>query len=354
MAPLDVREREKSWRGNGYWLLLLMMIPLAVLTFRPHLTLEQRLHQTMRAHPAVQWGDTSPDKLTSQRLDEMIDQLPGRRLDGALLSRTSVWHWLMALAAAGVFTLIVSYALPTGIRSRQIFLTGLFTGTLGVLTLLGIQFFGMFCCIGLFYAAALSSTAPFGPSLLGFVLGIGICEETVKCLPILWILFRGRLLNWREACIIGMASGAGFGISEGILYSTRYYNGIEPAGMYVVRFCSSVALHTLLTGACALLIQRKQEHLLEKMDPLNWTLTLLAIIFIPIVLHGLFDTLAKQHLIGGSLLVAVGSFAWLAWLIRQARTREMIDENDIEAGPRIIRTEKGTRYIAPAAIAKKN
>jgi RsiW-degrading membrane proteinase PrsW (M82 family) len=96
-----------------------------------------------------------------------------------------------------------------------------------------------------------------------------------------------------------MASGAGFGISEALLYSFRYYNGIEPADIYIVRFTSSVALHTLLSGACAMMIQRKQEHLVEDLDPINWTMTLMAIILVPILLHGLFDTLAKKHLEAG-------------------------------------------------------
>jgi RsiW-degrading membrane proteinase PrsW (M82 family) len=166
-------------------------------------------------------------------------------------------------------------------------------------------------------------------------------------LPVLYMLWRGTLLNWRDAAIIGMASGAGFGISEGLLYSFRYYNGVEPADAYMVRFLSSVALHTLLSGACAMLIQKKQEHLVEDMDPLNWIMTLMAIILVPILLHGLFDTLAKKQMEAGSLAVAVGSFVWLAFLIRSARRREESVATALPAGPRVVRTAKGTRWVGP-------
>jgi RsiW-degrading membrane proteinase PrsW (M82 family) len=348
----DVAAREKSWRGNGYWLLLLTFIPLGVLSFSPHLGLKDRLEQTMRHHPELPWGNSSLEEMTPQRFDELFDQLPGHRLEGAFLSRTSVYPWLMALASAAMFVGIARVALPAPrVTTQRIALTGLFTGTLGVCVLIAIQFVGMFCCVGLFYLAALSPTAPFGPSLIGFVLGVGICEEVVKCLPILWLLYRGNLngglLNWRDAGMIGLASGAGFGVSEGMLYSIRYYNGVEPALVYAVRFCSVIALHATLSAACALILQRKQDHLIgEKMDPINWLLTLAAIILVPIFLHGLFDALAKQELMFGSLLVAVGSFAWLSWLIRHARTRAQIELAAVAAGPRLVRTARGTRYVA--------
>jgi hypothetical protein len=43
----------------------------------------------------------------------------------------------------------------------------------------------------------------------------------------------------------GMASGIGFGIAEGIMYSGRYYNGVAGADIHYVRFLSCVALHAI-------------------------------------------------------------------------------------------------------------
>ena len=349
-APEEIERLERSWRGNLYWLLLLAMIPLAWLAFFPNDSVEDRIRKTLEANPAVSgrfaFGEDLED-VPFEQFEEMLQALPGKRIQGALLARHSVWHWLMALAATALFVGLIRMALPTGVRPKEILLTGLFTGTLGVLLLLGAQLFGACCCIGMFYLAAFDPDAPFGPSLLGFVFGIGFLEETVKCLPILFKLYRRQLVSWRESAIIGMASGAGFGISEAILYSTRYYNGLESADMYFVRFLSTVALHVMLSAACAIMIQRKQEHLMEEMDFINWTLTLMAIIFTPIFLHGLYNALSKHDLQIASLAVSIGSFFWMWWLIKSSRGREKTVATELAAMPQFVRTAKGTRFIAP-------
>jgi RsiW-degrading membrane proteinase PrsW (M82 family) len=249
-----------------------------------------------------------------------------------------------------LFIPLVTRALPVGggaaMTLKRAFLAALFTGTAGVLVLIGLQLSRVLCCVTVFYYAALDPSAPFGPSLIGFVFGVGACEEVIKCLPILWRLWRGTLLNWREACLIGMASGAGFGISEAVLYG-GHYNGVEGYETYLVRFLSAITLHIMLSGACAILIQRKQEHLVVDVDPINWILTLLAIIIVPVFLHGLFNAFAKHEMIAGCLAVAVGSFIWLAMLIRSSRRREALIAATIDEGPKVIRTERGTRWVAP-------
>jgi RsiW-degrading membrane proteinase PrsW (M82 family) len=346
-APEEIERLERGLRGNLFWLFLLAMIPLAWLAFFPHASVEERIRQTLQANPALAGKYSFSEHMPLDVFHEMIDALPGGRIQGALLRRQTVWHWLMALASTALFAGIIRLALPTSVRAKEILLTGLFTGTLGVLLLLAAQFFGACCCIGMFYTAALDPDAPFGPSLIGFVFGIGFMEETIKCLPILFKLYRRQLVSWRESAVIGMASGAGFGISEGVLYATRYYNGLEPADMYFVRFLSTVALHVMLSAACAIMIQRKQEHLVEEMDFINWTLTLMAIIIMPIALHGLYNALAKQNLQVASLAVSIGSFVWMWWLIKSSRGREKTVAVTISAMPQLVRTAKGTRFIAP-------
>ena len=346
-APEEIERIERSWRGNLFWIFLFAMVPLAWLAFFPHPSVEQRIRQTLKANPAIADQYRFSEHMPLDRFHEMIDAFPGGRIQGALLRRQTVFHWLMAMASTALFVGLIRFAIPTSVTAREILLTGLFTGTLGVLLLLAAQLFGSCCCIGMFYAAALDPDAPFGPSLLGFVFGIGFMEETIKCLPILFKLFRRQLVSWRESAIIGMASGAGFGISEGVLYATRYYNGLEAADMYFVRFISTVALHVMLSAACAIMVQRKQEHLMEEMDFINWTLTLMAIEIMPIVLHGFYNALAKQELQLASLAVSIGSFIWMWWLIKSSRGREKTVTVTIAAMPQLVRTAKGTRFIAP-------
>ena len=66
-------------------------------------------------------------------------------------------------------------------------------------------------------------------------------EELCKLGPLLWYWHRYQGIPWRTACVWGLASGVGFGVSEGIMYSQEFYNGIENGMTYLVRFASCVA-----------------------------------------------------------------------------------------------------------------
>jgi RsiW-degrading membrane proteinase PrsW (M82 family) len=347
----DITAAEASWRGKIFWLLLLAMLPLAVQTLAGHEDTIDRIKRTLKNHPDLEqrFGELG-DHMTRRDADRLIQLLPEHRLDGALVPRGSLVHWPWALAAAGIFFGIVVFAIP-GFPAKplNLVLAGLFTGTGGVLLLLGIQIVGFFCfcCIGAAYLAALDPRAPFGPSLLGFFFGVGFFEEFIKCLPVLFLLYRYEHVPWRTACVWGMASGAGFGISEGIHYASNYYNGFEPLGIYFVRFLSCVAFHTLLSGACAILLQRKMHFLQQGEGPYDWIFTLMAIISVPIFLHGLFDTLAKKNMDILAFGVAIAAFAWLAWLIKTSRERERIGDKPAVAAPRLVHTERGTRFVGP-------
>ena len=147
----------------------------------------------------------------------------------------------------------------------HLLLVGLGTGTLGILLLLGFQFmagatqgvwlrgrsvivllFYIAKFIGWSYASASDPDSNFLLSFIGFTCGVGLCEELCKALPLLMYFRRDVQMGWRGACLWGLASGAGFGVSEGIMYSANHYNGVSPAAIYVVRFVSCVALHGAL------------------------------------------------------------------------------------------------------------
>ena len=46
------------------------------------------------------------------------------------------------------------------------------------------------------------------------------------------------------------------------------------------------------------------------------------IVAVPMILHGLYDTLLKKEMSVLALVVAVASFFWLAWQISRLRTLE--------------------------------
>jgi RsiW-degrading membrane proteinase PrsW (M82 family) len=215
------------------------------------------------------------------------------------------------------------------------------TATIGVLSLLMFQFmaeatqhfrvhgrgllvlvFFIFKLIGFSYRAAMDPENGFLLSFFGFTVGVGLCEELTKAMPIL-IRFRGEMtLDWRGACLWGMASGVGFGVAEGIIYSSDYYNGISGPGIYIVRFISCVGLHAIWSAAVGIMMWHNQEAINGDSEWGDAIFGLLKILIIPIILHGLYDTLLKREINMAALVIAVMSFGWLAWLIQTSAGKE--------------------------------
>jgi RsiW-degrading membrane proteinase PrsW (M82 family) len=120
----------------------------------------------------------------------------------------------------------------------------------------------------------------------------------------------------------GLGSGAGFGIAEAVLYSGQYYNGVSSGGIYMVRFFSCVALHAIWTGSAAITLH-KNQHLVQQVE--NWydyIPVLVRILFVPMVLHGLYDTLLKKEMSGLALGVAALSFLFLAFQLSRLQSSD--------------------------------
>ena len=249
-------------------------------------------------------------------------------------------HWLYGLAAAALFYgLIMSLFEREEANSLHVLIVGATTATIGIFMLLAFQWiaevtqhvwlrgrsvivllFYLVKLIGFSYRAALDPSNGFLSSFFGFTLGVGLCEEFTKAAPVFFRLHdeSSDRMSWRAACIWGLASGAGFGIAEGILYASNYYNGIAAFGIYPVRFISCVGLHAIWTAAVALMMWHNQELLSGEMDWGDGLLTLLKIQGVPMVLHGLYDTLLKREMNAAALVTALASFAWLAFLISRS------------------------------------
>jgi RsiW-degrading membrane proteinase PrsW (M82 family) len=247
-------------------------------------------------------------------------------------------HWGFALASGIVFLSAILMIFP---RRREevskILLVTAFTATVGIFLLLAFQwiasategvwlrgrgivmiFFYIAKFIAYSYSAALEPANGFIASFFGFTLGVGLCEELCKALPLLYRYRTAGELTIKTACLWGLASGVGFGVSEGISYSSDFYNGISGGEIYLVRFLSCVALHAVWSGAVAVTIHR-QQHLIHHSE--SWWELLgyaVLIILVPMVLHGLYDTLLKKDYPGLALVVAIASFGWLMFQIEAA------------------------------------
>ena len=169
--------------------------------------------------------------------------------------------------------------------------------------------------IGYSYRAALDPENGFILSFVGFTCAVGLCEELCKAAAVAVYLTASEKANWRGAFLVGLASGVGFGISEGITYSTDYYNGLHPGLIYAVRFASCVALHAIWAGSVAILMYNDQSHL-------SYSSLLEFILFylgIAMILHGLYDTLLKRDMPVGALVVAAVSLGWMAFLFMNGK-----------------------------------
>jgi RsiW-degrading membrane proteinase PrsW (M82 family) len=120
----------------------------------------------------------------------------------------------------------------------------------------------------------------------------------------------------------GLASGIGFGVAEGIIYSADFYNGVAAGDVYLVRFVSCVGLHAIWAAAVAVMITRYRDEVQRDWDWPQMLFAVLKVQAVPMVLHGLYDVMLKKGMDFSALLVALFSFVWLAFMIERSRREE--------------------------------
>lgn len=335
--------------GGGAWnrrylYLSLALIPLlfaVVRTDDPH-DVEKRLETTL-SHLSESEKERIQKRLESDESADLVMDLPGHRIEGAHLGRDTWMHWVYAMISAGAFLTFLIVLFPSqSARPQHLVCTGLFTGTVGIFLLLAFQYAAFYTqgvwvrgrglliliflivkFIGFSYSEALNPDSGFLLSCMGFTCGVGFCEEICKMLPLAWHFRSKAELDWRGACLWGLASGVGFGVSEGITYSSDYYNGIHTGEIYLVRFVSCVGLHAIWGGAAGISLYYRQYALQAADGILHILLELLQIVAVPMILHGLYDTLLKKEMEGLAFLTAVASFGWLAYQVERMRKLEV-------------------------------
>lgn len=363
LPPLTMNE-PPLWLRHLHWLLVLALLPLAfsLLTPRGEEARESQFKETLeQAPPDVQIRILQVIEKLEQGEGSRADLfavLPGHKFVGAFLPQDSFAHWGFAFGATVLF-MAFFLLLSSQKTANPLHLLGFgfFTATAGILLLLLLQvlaewsqgvwlrggnivvlIFYLVKFIGYSYQAALDPENGFFLSFMGYTLGVGFCEEVCKALPLLVHYRRPSSQSWRTAFLWGLASGAGFGISEGILYSSRHYNGVSGFDMYVVRFISCVALHALWTGSVGITLHQRQYLIQDDLSWYEYIPRLVAIVGIPMVLHGLYDTLLKKDMNAGALVVAVLSFLFLAFQISRLH-----GEDDEEARKAMLREYKRRR-----------
>ena len=314
------------------WLFAIALLPLLIHVFKSD-DLKVRLERALESYPEAK-------RLYEKDagLDEILEKIPGHRIEGAYHARGSHAHWLYAPLSLAAFAAAFVFLVPPGRATRrQLGLVVLFTGTAGITLLLSFQqaaFGSPDNIVSIFivfsYVAAGHPKLGFVPSLIGFTFGVGLLEELVKALPIIWKLRRESRLDVRGVAAWGVASGIGFGVYEAMHYSSEFYHGLSEGGIYVVRFVSCVALHAVWAGTFGILAWRRQEAFRDFLDWAPFLRALGAALAGPMILHALYDTLLKGDHNVLALTVAAVSFAWFLWLYGRADAIER------------------TRFVAPA------
>lgn len=329
-----------AWKLYARWALGLALLPLFLSVFTKD-NVNARFEKMVEENPKLQAQITQLEKKDAKE-EDIFAIFPDNRITGAFVAHSSKIHWLFALLSAAAFWGFLLLVYPMGnASSRGLWAVGLFTGTVGILLLLGLQLaaaysqgmwlrgrsilvliFYLIKFIGFSYRCALDADNGFILSMLGFTFGVGFCEELCKLLPLIWHYKREAKLDLSGAVVWSLASGIGFGVSEGITYSSDYYNGIHTVEVYLVRFVSCVALHAIWNGFSAVLLWKWRSELDAIDEWYGWFLPLLKIAGVSMVLHGFYDTALKKDHELLALLTAILSFAAFAWLYERTRKDE--------------------------------
>lgn len=150
--------------------------------------------------------------------------------------------------------------------------------------------------IGFCYKWAFDPYSSLLAKFIGFIGGIGFCEEAVKLLPIcLLVLNRHKLpfkldLSFRSFLMLGFFSGLGFGIGEAL--SDQFaISAVDDFDEQLVRWFACVpshAVYTVIDAAFLWMFHRRIAQAEKDREKVGWfALCVAAAAF----LHGVYDTL---------------------------------------------------------------
>lgn len=136
---------------------------------------------------------------------------------------------------------------------------------------------------------ALTESGNFFGQLVGYILGVGLTEETIKALPLLFLLRTTKEpLVPQTLVFYGLISGIGFGVLEGVHYQTTTNTtlGYDAAFfMNVARLTCLPFLHAIWAGIAGYFISF--ANIIPKYRQSLYVLAIL----IPAILHGVYDVL---------------------------------------------------------------
>lgn len=149
--------------------------------------------------------------------------------------------------------------------------------------------------------------------IIGFVFGVGVVEETIKALPLLYLLRTSKSpLIPQTLVFYGLISGIGFGVLEGVLYQTTTNTGLDYNSaffMNIARLTTLPFLHAVWCGIAGYFISFAFLYPLFRRG-----LYLLALL-VPAILHGLYDVFGWSIL---GLCITIFSVLLLVFYIKMS------------------------------------
>lgn len=188
----------------------------------------------------------------------------------------------------------------------------IFTTVIGIPLLLSVQTFPIVRSL----YAGVESMSP-EERAVGFILGVGPFEEICKALPLLFIgLNHRRISGPREGVFLGLMSGLGFALSEGVLYMLRstilaaYYGGNAAFDQQLMtifhRAMAMPLLHAAWAGTVGWFIGVAAIR-----SGARWPIITLGIALVAIM-HGLYDVFANSAI--GTLIAGLSFIIFMAYM----------------------------------------
>ncbi len=166
--------------------------------------------------------------------------------------------------------------------------------------------------INFFYAF---THAAFPLNIIGFILGVGVTEELVKMVPLLFLERRAKEPILAQTLVYyGLMAGIAFGVFEGVQYQTTVNMQADYTSAFllnIARLTSLPFLHATWAGIAGYFIA--MANLYPRFRKSLYTLALA----IPATLHGLYDSFADvSYLV--SLAIAFFSVLLLMTYLRKS------------------------------------
>ena len=153
------------------------------------------------------------------------------------------------------------------------------------------------------WSVKVTESVNLGEKFLGYIVGVGLCEELTKMLPLLFLLpwkeSHRKTIGYRSFLMIGFFSGLGFGIGEAILrYSPWGLSHVQEASGNVLRWFACVPSHAIWTVIDAAFLWMLAPFLIMAKN-IYQRLGLCALaVLAAAVLHGTYDVLCGSTLRG--------------------------------------------------------